>query len=520
LSKALYRKYRPGSFSEIIGQDAIAKTLKNQVLRGKVAHAYIFTGMRGTGKTSLAKILAKAVNCIDRRDGNPCGRCDICLGIDDGSILDVIEIDAASNSGVDNIRELKEETAYSPAVTDMRVYIIDEVHMLSTGAFNALLKIMEEPPSHVLFILATTEVHKVPATVLSRCQRFDLDRVETALISDHLMSIAEKEDILITEAAAKRIAILSEGSLRDALSILDAVSSLDSKVNEETLARYTGTIDKTYLKRIAEFVSKKNLENLLLEIDTVLSKSINVDRLVIEMMSYYRNLLVAKTVGENSAGKFFDEGKEEYLSLSNDYETDQLIGILEKLKSLYERLAFISDKKLLLEVTLIGLIGKTQDDVKDKPKTADTRSSYVKNETENKVDEREKTATRSGSIPKRFDNADKSGEVEFEEWIEVIEAMKNVNGMLYGFMEGSRAYITNTHLLIECSEAFKSYLRDNRQMNDQIKQVVFETTGIRMPIGPYEKNRIEKKEKETDMPESLKKFIDTAIDKGIPVTVE
>jgi DNA polymerase-3 subunit gamma/tau len=519
LSIALYRKYRPGSFSEIVGQDAIAKTLKNQVLRDKVAHAYIFTGMRGTGKTSFAKILAKAVNCRSRQDGDPCGKCDICLGIDDGSILDVIEIDAASNSGVDNIRELKEETAYSPAVTDMRVYIIDEVHMLSTGAFNALLKIMEDPPLHVLFILATTEAHKVPATVLSRCQRFDLDRVKPELITGHLLSIAEKENISITEGAAKNIAILSEGSLRDALSILDAVSSLDSEVNEETLSKYTGTIDKSYLQRIAEYISKKDLENLLLEIDSALSKSINVDRLVTELMSYYRNLLVAKTVGENAAGEFFDEGKEEYLGLSDDYETDQLISILDDLKSLYERLAFISDKRLLLEVTLIGSLGKTHDTVEKKSETA-TRPTHVKNKKKEKTDDSRQTETSQRSVPKTSDNTDESAEAEFKEWVEVIEAMKNVNSMLYGFMKGSRAYITKTHLLIECSEAFKSYLRDNRQMNDQIKQVVLETTGLKMPIGPYEKSGTEENEKEIDMPESLEKFIDSAMEKGVSVTVE
>lgn len=203
--QALYRKYRPKNFDDVVGQEHITVTLKQEISSGRVGHAYLFTGSRGTGKTTCSKIIAKAVNCPNQQDGNPCGVCEICKGIDDGSILDVTEIDAASNNGVDNIRQLREEANFTPAVTKYRVYIIDETHMLSVGAFNALLKIMEEPPEHVIFILATTEVHKIPATILSRCQRFDFRRIDPKVIAERVKYICQQENILIDEDAASLI---------------------------------------------------------------------------------------------------------------------------------------------------------------------------------------------------------------------------------------------------------------------------------------------------------------------------
>ena len=218
---ALYRKYRPAFFADVVGQEHITHTLQSEVAAGNPAHAYLFTGSRGTGKTTCAKILAKALNCKDPRNGDPCGECEVCRGIDDGSVLDVLEIDAASNNGVDNIRDLRDEANFTPAVGRYRVYIIDEAHMLSPGAFNALLKIMEEPPAHVVFILATTEVHKIPATILSRCQRFDFYRIPREAIASRLEYIAGQEGFTVTREAAELIAGLSDGALRDAISLLD-----------------------------------------------------------------------------------------------------------------------------------------------------------------------------------------------------------------------------------------------------------------------------------------------------------
>ena len=238
--QALYRKYRPRSFSEVVGQDHITDTLQNELKSGRISHAYLFTGSRGTGKTTCAKILAKAVNCLSLQEGDPCNTCENCTGIDDGSVLDILEIDAASNNGVENIRELRENAVFTPAKGKYRVYIIDEVHMLSTGAFNALLKTLEEPPSHVVFILATTEVHKLPATILSRCQRFDFKRIEPEVIAGRLAFVAKEEGLDLTGDAALLIASMADGGMRDALSILDLCAGQEGTIDEKMVEKVSG----------------------------------------------------------------------------------------------------------------------------------------------------------------------------------------------------------------------------------------------------------------------------------------
>ncbi|MBR1496352.1 MAG: DNA polymerase III subunit gamma/tau, partial [Oscillospiraceae bacterium] len=248
--QALYRKWRPRTFDEVVGQEHITATLKNQVRSGRLSHAYLFIGTRGTGKTSCAKILAKAVNCENPRDGNPCNACRFCRGVDEGSLMDVVEMDAASNNGVDSVRQLRDEAVFSPAEAKKRVYIIDEVHMLSTSAFNALLKILEEPPEHLMFILATTELNKVPATILSRCQRHSFKRLDAASVEGRLRYVAEQENLQLTPEAAALIAGLSEGGMRDALSILDQCAGRDS-IDVETVYSAMGLAGK---REIAELL--------------------------------------------------------------------------------------------------------------------------------------------------------------------------------------------------------------------------------------------------------------------------
>ena len=249
--KALYRKYRPQLFADVVGQPQVTVTLKNELMAGRISHAYLFTGSRGTGKTTCAKILAKAVNCLDPQDGDPCGACPVCRGLDDGSILDVVEIDAASNNGVDSIRALIEESNFTPANAKYRVYIIDEVHMLSVAAFNALLKTLEEPPAHVIFILATTEVHKLLPTILSRCQRFDFRRIAPEDIAERLELVCEKEHVEIDRDAAMLIAVTADGGMRDALSILD-----------QCIGRSTGTVSYALVAETAGLAGRGHLESL------------------------------------------------------------------------------------------------------------------------------------------------------------------------------------------------------------------------------------------------------------------
>jgi len=250
--RVLYRKYRPRVFADVIGQPQVTTTLKNELQSDRIAHAYLFTGSRGTGKTTCSKILAKAVNCLSPVNGDPCGECAICRGIEDGSVMDVVEIDAASNNGVDDIRMLREEADFTPANAKYRVYIIDEVHMLSIGAFNALLKTLEEPPPHVLFILATTEVHKLPATILSRCQRFDFHRIPPEDIADRLTYVCEQEGCTIDRDAALLIAGIADGAMRDSLSLLDQVMGQGEHITQEQVRRTAGLADKSRLIALAE----------------------------------------------------------------------------------------------------------------------------------------------------------------------------------------------------------------------------------------------------------------------------
>lgn len=294
--QVLYRKYRPKVFSDVYGQEHVTKTLLNEIKENRVSHAYLFTGSRGTGKTTCAKILAKAVNCENSNDGEPCGECEVCRGIDSGSLFDVVEIDAASNNSVNDIRDLREEVNYTPTRCKYRVYIIDEVHMLSPGAFNALLKTLEEPPAHVIFILATTEVHKLPATILSRCQRFDFKRIKPEVMSLRLKEVAEKESISIDDDAAMLIARIADGGLRDGLSILDQCAGKSKKITADIVFDAAGLAGREALYDLSDAVFSKSSAKALDTIASLYNGSYDMERLCSEMISHFRNFLIVKTV--------------------------------------------------------------------------------------------------------------------------------------------------------------------------------------------------------------------------------
>lgn len=354
--RVLYRKWRPKTFEDVTGQPQVTQTLKQELVAGRIAHAYLFTGSRGTGKTTCAKILAKAINCLNPIDGEPCGTCEICRGIDEGSVTDVVEIDAASNNGVDNIRMLREEAGFTPAMAKYRVYIIDEVHMLSIGAFNALLKTLEEPPAHVVFILATTEVHKMPATILSRCQRFEFKRISPDDSAQRLCYIAREEGADLDDEAALLIARLADGALRDALSILDQCIGVSNHVTTEVVCSTVGIVGREHLYQLVDAAASQNSAKALELIDQLYRGSKDMARLCEELSVYFRNMMLIKTMKDARA--FIPVSEEEFQSLTKQALSLSLTAILHGLDTIQDALEKIyrgANARITFEMTMIQL---------------------------------------------------------------------------------------------------------------------------------------------------------------------
>ena len=352
--QALYRKWRPLTFDDVVGQSHITNTLKNEIIENRLAHAYLFTGTRGTGKTSTAKILSRAVNCTNPSNGNPCNECDTCKSILSGSVLDIIEIDAASNTGVDNIRDIIEQCQYASASTGYKVYIIDEVHMLSTGAFNALLKTLEEPPSHVIFILATTEIHMVPATILSRCQRFDFSTISTADLVSSMSRILENEGISVDTDALEYVAYLGNGSMRDSLSILDRVIAFKSSdITYEDVVGIVGALDDTYLYRFAQYIAQNDTRMLLSSFDECVTSGKSLDNFSQDMLNCYREMLKFRVIGsecKTSARRY--KLIEQTVGL---YSQEKIVRCIYLLTDLVRDCKFVSNPRVLIECTLIKM---------------------------------------------------------------------------------------------------------------------------------------------------------------------
>lgn len=355
---ALYRKFRPDTFSDVKGQDAIVQTLKNQINADRIGHAYLFCGTRGTGKTTVAKILAKAVNCEHPVDGNPCNECATCKAISSGSSMNVIEIDAASNNGVDNIREIREETAYSPTEGKYKVYIIDEVHMLSIGAFNALLKTLEEPPSYVIFILATTEAHKIPITILSRCQRYDFKRISILTIADRLSQLMKEEQVDVEEKAIRYIARKADGSMRDALSLMDQCIAfyLGKKLTYDNVLDVLGAVDTEIFSKMLRLILENKVTELLKMLEELVMQGRELGQFVTDFTWYMRNLLLLKA----------SDDLEDVLDVSTDnlkllqeeagmVREDTLIRYIRIFSELSGQIKYESSKRIAIEVALIKL---------------------------------------------------------------------------------------------------------------------------------------------------------------------
>ncbi|ABR50847.1 DNA polymerase III, subunits gamma and tau [Alkaliphilus metalliredigens QYMF] len=362
--KALYRKWRPRIFEDVIGQDHVIKTLKNQIEANNVAHAYLFSGTRGTGKTSTAKIFARAVNCKDEQNVNPCNECEVCQGIITESIMDVIEIDAASNNGVDHIREIRENVKYPPSKGKYKVYIIDEVHMLSTGAFNALLKTLEEPPPHVIFILATTEPQKLPATILSRCQRFDFKPVKTDDMMKQLVYICKSMDINAEEEALRVVAMNAEGALRDALSILEqCISFHPGQLTYHDVTNTLGMVSHEFLFDMAEAFTKQNASKAIELVQQVIMEGKDVQVLIKDLIGYYRGLLLANmNVELEDLLSFSQEILSRIKEQSKAFETNELIRSIHVLTEAESKAKYSTHPRILLEVALITLCRSEIDD--------------------------------------------------------------------------------------------------------------------------------------------------------------
>ena len=355
--RALYRKWRPQRFADVVGQTAIVTALQNQIAAGRIGHAYLFTGTRGTGKTTCAKIFAKAVNCLNPHDGDPCCQCSICRGIDDGSILDVVEMDAASNNGVDDIRGLRDETAYTPSECRYKVYIIDEVHMLSTAAFNALLKTLEEPPAHVIFILATTEIQKVPETILSRCQRYDFARIVPEDIARRVEYIAGEEHLQLTTEGAELISRLADGAMRDALSILDTCAGVTSQIDANVVRKMAGVTDRSYLFRISDAIAAQDGATALACLAQLRQQdSVDIKRLTDELIAHYRALMLAALPGGQALLTGVSPEEEAlYLQKGPALGQREPIRAIRLLGNALEHMARGSDQRIELELALVNL---------------------------------------------------------------------------------------------------------------------------------------------------------------------
>ena len=534
--QALYRKYRPKNFDEVVGQEHITATLKQEIASGRIGHAYLFTGSRGTGKTSCSKIIAKAVNCPNQQDGNPCGVCEICKGIDDGSVLDVTEIDAASNNGVDNIRQLREEANFTPAQVNYRVYIIDETHMLSVGAFNALLKIMEEPPEHVIFILATTEVHKIPATILSRCQRFDFKRISPSVIAARVRWVCEQEGIQIEPQAADLIASLAEGGMRDALSLLDVCrsnarsgeqdssASRAEKITLEHVRQSAGLAVSDSLFAVADAVLRRDVPAVLQEIDRMFENSIDFEKMCVQLIAHYRGLMMAKAL--KNPQEFVSGLPQDAQRLSAQaagYPMGQILYSLTVLQDALSRMGRTAQTRVELEMAAIKLCSPELDRSLDAILArldrleAQVRSGAVvppAGEEKAPASELQAALTRVQKTPPQKRSAPpqdasqqdrpKKPVVPFTPWPQVLEALRHINTALHGALVSTEAFLDGEIVLIDCQDPlFLEMIRSNDYAKKSLHQALQSGAGRDYRIGPFKRERYERKKADDPMEQIL-----------------
>ena len=469
---SLYRKWRPRTFSDVIGQDVITATLRNQIIADTSGHAYLFCGTRGTGKTTCAKILAKAINCENTINGDPCNECEICTGVNDGSLTDVVEIDAASNNGVENIRDIREETTYTPITARKRIYIIDEVHMLSTGAFNALLKTLEEPPAHVVFILATTELHKVPATILSRCQRYNFKRVETEEIASLVMEISKKENIEIEEKAAYMLSALADGAVRDALSLLEQCRSLNELITSEKLRTLVGLMGSGHLYKLMDCVKSRDIDAALTLLKEIYSDTKDVTNLITDILSHYRNMMMAKIVRDPKKllnSRVYDG--ETLLAAAECFSMEEILYAINTMEETHIRIMRANvDRKLELECAVIKLcnprLSATNDAllarISELEASVAAKSSFIQTKNTAKKDKAEIDKTEENieyaeakEDKNKFKGKEDGPYVDVEFWTQVKDSVKSAgHKILYGSFGKAKATMSGEVIRISVEDEF------------------------------------------------------------------
>ena len=568
--RALYRKWRPRKFADVVGQEAIVTALQNQIAAGRIGHAYLFTGTRGTGKTTCAKIFAKAVNCLIPPARTPAVNVLFCKGIDEGTILDVSEIDAASNNSVDDIRDLRDETAYLPAVCKYKVYIIDEVHMLSTSAFNALLKTMEEPPEHVIFILATTEVQKVPATILSRCQRYDFQRITADKIAGRLEYVAGQENIGLDHNAAELIGRLADGAMRDALSILDTCAGVSNTVDEALVRRMAGVTDRKYLFEISDAIAARDAVKALQEIAALRQQSVDMRRLCMELAGHYRNLMLSALPGGTDLLTGTSPEEEAAYAARKDFPQAEAVRAVNAFGAALEKMARGTDQRIELELAVFSLTQPEAVPValpaavparpvvtaaspvpfaaapqqvppvqmasapvppvaaQPVPPTVEQPpfSAPIAGETppfepelapaapavQQLTPAQQPVYAADVPIPKPVRTVAKEPQL-FPQWQAVLELIAENDPMLNSYLRGTQAYYDGRRVLIECSDDFRDFMRRSKETSKNIKQYIYQVTHIKCGIGPYEKTAAAVSNAPTaDVEETLRQMKDLGVD--------
>lgn len=533
--QVLYRKYRPKVFSDVYGQDHVTSTLKNEIKNGRVSHAYLFTGSRGTGKTTCAKILAKAVNCEHNVDGEPCNECEVCKGLDNGSIYDVVEIDAASNNGVDNIRELRDETNYAPSRGKYRVYIIDEVHMLSTGAFNALLKTLEEPPAHVIFILATTEVHKLPATILSRCQRFDFKRIQPETMAVRLKEVAGLEGLSLDDDAAVLIARIADGALRDGLSILDQCAGRSKEINSDLVSEVAGLAGREAMYKLSDCIANSDSNTAMSIISDLYQNSFDMERLCVEMINHFRNFLVAKTVRKSRELIICtDDEYNTILEASKEFTVESIVFALDLFQNTLVTIKGGASARIEVEMAFIKLcepkmdesiaslldrVSKLENAIKSGVKVQPTQTAVPAPKEEYVPKEEPKPQPKAEPTPVSMPEpeptpveeeppaqeqqpvvetppaehktappvANPNETVEFTQWGDFMDVLHRTNIPLFGVLSGSKGYVRGEFFLLDSpNPAVRDFIKLPIH-SKSIKAALLEVTGVHFKLGLFKR---------------------------------